>query len=164
MDDLMRMGFNLVTDYGLGQPKGFGAVISSSDIDTLGRLVQRNPDYSHIKEKEPLAADGVALTENQMVAHHANQMARLADKTKYEIWLLSTVNATQTGSGAQKSLAYQSLRQHFFMVYQPVATVLLHRLSAVKKGDPLSERFDRAFTAQEKFQLLDALRAPKPPG
>jgi hypothetical protein len=162
--DLMRVGLNLVKKYGLGQPKGFGAIISPSDIDTLGRLVQRIPDYSHIKEKEQLSADGVDLTVNQMVAHHANEMARLADKIKYQNWLLSTVNAAQTGSGAQKSSAYQQLRQHFFVVYQPVATVLLHRLSAVKKGDPLSERFDSAFTAQEKFQLLDALRAPKPPG
>lgn len=162
--DLMRAGLNLVKNYGLGQPTGFGARISSTDIDNLGRLVRRLPGYSHIKPEDQLAADGVALTEIQSVAHHANQIARLADKTKYEIWLLSTVNAAQTGRGAQKSLAYQSLRQHFFMVYQPVATVLLHRLSAVKKGDPLSERFDSAFTAQEKFQLLDALRAPKPPG
>lgn len=163
MDDLMRLGLNLVYTYGLGQPKGFGAIISPSDIGALGPLVQRIPEYSHIKDQDQLAADGVALTENQMAAHHASEMARLADKIKYENWLLSTVNAAQTGSGAKKSSAYQELRQHFFWVYQPVATVLLARLSAVKKGDPLSERFDR-FTAQEKNELLRALRAPKPPG
>lgn len=163
LHDLMRRGLKLVENYGLGQPKGFGAIISTSDLDALGHLVQRNPDYSHINEEDQLAADGVDLTDKQMAAHYANEAMRLADKTKYESWLLSTVNAAQTGSGAKKSYAYQELRQHFFMVYQPVATVLLARLSAVKKGDPLSERFGR-FTAQEKNELLRALRAPKPPG
>lgn len=161
--DLMRVGLNLVAQYGLGQPKGFGAIISPSDIDTLGRLVQRIPDYSQVKEGDQLAADGVDLTEKQMVAHSTNEMARLADKTRYEAWLLSTLAAAGTG-GVQKQSAYAQLLNHFLMVYQPVATVLLARLSAVKKGDPLSERFDSAFTTQEKFQLLDALRAPKPPG
>jgi hypothetical protein len=159
--DLMRVSLNLVAKYKLDEPAGTGASISVSDLDYLGRLVQRNPDYAKLKDTDQLAADGVDLTGDQAAAYHAMEAAKLADKTKYENWLLSTVNTAQTGTGMQKSSAYQQLQQHFFMVYLPTATVLLHRLSGVKKGDALSERFDR-FSAQEKYELLQALRVPKP--
>ncbi len=162
-DDLMREGLQLVENYGLGQPKGFGAIISTSDLNALGGLVQRIPEYAHIKIEDQLAADGVALTGMQAMAHYASEAGRLTYRTQYESLLLGSMNTAQTGSGAQKSSAYQELRKHFLMVYQPVATMLLARLSAIKKGDPLSERFGR-FTAQEKNELLRALRAPKPPG
>jgi hypothetical protein len=161
--DLTRMGLSLVAKYGLGQPAGFCATISASDIVDLGRLVQRHPEYSHVKDEEQLTADGVALTKQQAAAHAMQLAVRQVDKTKYENWLLVTMKLAQTSGGVEKSSAYAQLRQHFFMVYQPVATVLLHRFSAIKRGDPLSERFYR-FNAQEKYELLGDLRVPKPPG
>ena len=41
----MRVGLNLVDKYGLGQPSGFGAIISVGDLDDLGHVVQRHPEY-----------------------------------------------------------------------------------------------------------------------
>jgi hypothetical protein len=159
--DLMRVGIDMVAKYKLGEPAGSGATISQSDISDLGMYVHRHPEYSKIKDGEQLAADGVDLTDDQAAIYHAMMSAKLHDKLKYENWLLSTVTTAQTGTGMQKSSAYQQLQQHFFMVYLPTATVLLQRLSGVKKGDALSERFDR-FSAQEKYELLQALRVPKP--
>jgi CMP-N-acetylneuraminic acid synthetase len=49
-----------------------------------------------------------------------------------------------------------------FMAF-PKPTILLQRLSALKKGDALSEAFDK-LSAQQKYDLLEALRVPKPPG
>ena len=46
----MRVGLNLVDKYGLGQPSGFGAMISAGDIDDLGHVVQRHPEYAKIKD------------------------------------------------------------------------------------------------------------------
>lgn len=162
LGDVIRSGMSLVAKYKLGQPGGFGAIISVSDIDDLGRLVQRHPEYSMIKDAEQTDADGVDLTEQQAAVHFANKSTRAAERIKYEAWLLDNVNKVAAGAG-QKSLAYQSLFQHFFMVFQPEATILLHRLSALKKGDALSEAFDK-LTAQQKYDLLEALRVPKPPG
>lgn len=163
LGDVLRASLRLVAKYGLGQPAGFGAVISQPDIDDLGRLVQRHPEYSMIKDAEQTDADGVDLTEDQAARHFANKSTRAAERTKYEAWLLGNMNKVAAGAG-QKSLAYQALFQHFFMVYQPEATILLHRLSALKNGDRLSERFHAGLSAQQKHDLLEALRVPKPPG
>jgi hypothetical protein len=163
LNDLIRVGLSLVAKYGLGQSTGFGAVISASDIASLARLVQRNPEYSTIGTTDPLAVDGVGLSGDQAVAHAVHELARRGDRIKYEVALLEMMSKAQT-AGAQKSSAYQQLRQHFLMIYQPTATVLLHRLSALIHGDLLSERFHAGFTAQEKQDLLSTLRMPKPPG
>jgi hypothetical protein len=163
ISDLTRVCISLVTQYHLGQSNGFGAVISASDLATLGSLVQRNPEYSSLGTNDQLAADGVGLSEQQAFAHVAHELARRGDRIKYEVALLEMMSKAQT-AGAQKSSAYQQLRQHFLMIYQPTATVLLHRLSALIHGDLLSERFHAGFTAQEKQDLLSTLRMPKPPG
>jgi hypothetical protein len=163
LGDILRKSLKLVDQYGLGQPAGFGAIISQSDIETLGKLVHRHPQYSTIPETEQLDADGVALNEDQMALHFANKAARTAERAKYEGWLLGTVVKLAASGPGQKSLPYQALFQHFFMVFLPEATILLHRLSSVKKGDALSEAFDK-LTAQQKYDLLEALRVPKPPG
>ena len=57
-------------------------------------------------------------------------------------WLLANVNKA-AGKGTEKAAGYGLLFNHFFMVFQPEATILLHRLSALKSGDALSERFPR---------------------
>jgi hypothetical protein len=163
INDLIRLCLSLVEKYGLGQPKGFGANISASDIDDVGFAVQRNPEYSNIGDTEQLAADGVDLTEEQAMAHVAAELARRNDKAKYEAWLISTLNEAKAG-GKQKSIAYNRLRHHFFVIYKPTATILLHRLSAIKTGDRVSELFHSAFTPQEQHDLLETLRYPKPPG
>jgi hypothetical protein len=162
-NDLMRVSLGFVDKYGIGQPNGFGAVISASDIDVLGQLVQRDPEYSIIKDHEMLAADGVKLDKDQADAHALNMAARQADRATYEGWLLSTIVMAQTGPGVKKKSAYEQLRQHFFMVYLPVATMLLSRFLSVKTGDKLSEQFDK-FATHEKHELLGDLRIPKPPG
>jgi hypothetical protein len=163
LDDLVYNGLGLVAKYKLGQPEGFGAIISATDIHDLGHYVQKNPDYSKIADEEGLDADGVDLTEAQAAAHFKNRSARAVDKAKYEAWLLSNMNKA-AGSGTEKAAGYGMLFNHFFMVYQPEATILLYRLSALKSGDPLSERFHSGLNAQQKHDLLEALRVPKPPG
>jgi hypothetical protein len=160
---LMRVGLNLVEKYGLGQPSGFGAIISVGDLDDLGHVVQRHPEYARIKDRDKLAADGVALSGPQMAIHFSKKHARDADRAKYEAWLLANVNKA-AGSGTEKASGYGQLFNHFFMVFQPEATILLHRLSALKSGDPLSERFHAGLSPQQKHDLLEALRVPKPPG
>ncbi len=102
------------------------------------------------------------LSKDQLSAHQLNEAARESDRTKYEAWLLKTVAAAQT-PGKDGSFAYQQLSQHFFMVYKPVATVLLSRFLSVKKGDRLSELFDK-FSTEQKADLISQLRIPKPPG
>jgi hypothetical protein len=163
LHDLVRVGLGMVDKYKLGRPEGFGAMIVSSDIDDLARLVQRHPEYRDIKEDDQLDADGVGLNEKQAKAHELNQAARQEDRIRYEKWLLDTMTTAQTGAGQKKSFAYQQLSQHFFMVYEPVAVELLARFNAVRTGDRLSEAFYR-FAANERTYLVSQLKIPKPPG
>ncbi len=162
MNNIIRIAMGLVDKYHLGEPKGFGARVSTSDIDDLGRLVRQHPEYSHIKEADPVDADGVGVSADQLNIHLINETARQGDKVKYDRWLVDTMAAAQ-GNGPRKAPSFESLSQHFFMVYKPVAVQLLARFASVIAGDIVSEVFGR-FNADQKAHLIQQLKIPKPEG
>lgn len=183
MNNMMRFGMKLVAKYKLGQPAGLGAKISPDDIASLTRLVHAIPDYGHIGEKDMLDADGVALSKNQKMhflrLQHdriANQLLdeRMAEDVKqllnpvrivayenYVTWdpeLLELFNAFARGGSEQKKAAIQKLTRIFLTVDQRSASALLPRLSATRKGDIVSQRFQSAFPPTTKTALLSALK------
>ena len=158
--NMFRLGLQLVTNYKLDKPAGFGAIITTTDIAALFRLIDAIPGY----DDEPLIADGVGITEAQMIIHAGNEQARLSAKLNYDAWLIGLAAKARSGSLRDKQSAYGELRSHFFMVYQPIATELLQRLSSRVAGDTLSEWFYTAFSQVEMNGLISNLKVPKPLG
>lgn len=133
---------------------------------------------------EMLIADGVALSKKQaeeffrlqlsrlttqilddQMARDVDQMLTLRSSTvaheNYVTWdpeLLTLFNSFKSGTAAQKKTALQKLIHIFLKVDQRSATSLLQRLSTTKKGDAVSERFQRGFPTLERSALLSALK------
>jgi hypothetical protein len=183
INNMMAQGMKLVVKYKLGEPAGMGAKIAQSDIDGFARLIQAIPDYSNIGEKERLDADGVSLDEDQkamflQLQHDrlANQLMdeRMADDVKkllyperivayenYVTWdpeLLQLFKDFASGGSNRKEAVLKKLMHIFLSVDQRSAKALLQRLSTMKKGDAVSERFQSGFPPPQKSALLSALQ------
>ena len=182
MANMTRLGMQLVEKYKLGKPAGYGKVIAQSDISDLERAVQAIPTYANINEK--LAADGVALSENQAKEFFRRQLSRLSDKLlddlmaedlthlltpkaryvsheNYVTWdpeLLTLFDLQASGGSKQKQAAQQKLLRIFLTIDQRNAIGLRQRLLTRRKGDVVSERFHSRFSPQLRSSLLEALQ------
>jgi hypothetical protein len=84
INNMMRLGMQLVKKYHLGKPAGLGAVIASSDISGFAQAVHANPEYgkdekgNKISINEMLIADGVALNSKQAEEFFRLQLSRLS--------------------------------------------------------------------------------------
>ena len=170
---------HLVNKYELGSPAGYGAMIDQRDVADLARAVYAIPDYHDIDPDAKLAANGVALSDEQSEEFYRRQMQRLINQdtggsdslaslrahyASYEDYVTSD-NELQTlldsyrrGGDPQKKTALQKLLRIFLTIDQRTAVQLLQRLSALRKNDIVSERFQSALPASERAPLLAALR------
>ena len=183
MANMTRQGIELVQKYKLGKPGGQGARIADSDISDLARAIHAIPDYAKIGEKDKLAADGVALSATEAEEFFRRQLSRLGNKLlddlmaedlqylltpkvryvsheNYVTWdpELLTLFDLQASGGRKQKAAQQKLSRIFLTIDQRNATGLLQRLSTLRKGDVVSERFHRVFPPQLKSPLLAALQ------
>jgi len=183
LNNRMRLGMDIVAKYKLGEPQGLGAKISGDDIASITRIVPTIPGYEDIKDKDMLNADGVSLDEDQKAVflklQHdriANQLMdeRMAEDVKkllyperiiayenYVTWdpeLLQLIKDFASGGTNRKEAVLKKLMHIFMTVDQRNATELLQRLSATKKGDVVSERFQASFPPPQKKALLSALQ------
>jgi hypothetical protein len=184
LNNMMRQAMRLVNSYQLGSPGGYGAMIDQGDIADLARAVYAIPDYHDINPEEKLAANGVSLNDDQaeefyrrqlqrFVARDASERSReeesqrLSPKVQgvsYENYvtsdneLLTLFDSYRRGGDPQKRTALQKLQRIFLTVDQRTAVQLLQRLSALRKNDIVSERFQSALPAAERATLLAALR------
>jgi hypothetical protein len=184
LNNMMRQAMRLVNSYELGSPAGYGAIINQRDIADLARAVYAIPDYHDINPEEKLAADGVELSDKQAEKFYQRQMQRFMSRdandrmneeesqrlsmkvqgVSYENYVTSD-NELQTlfdsyrrGGDAQKKTALQKLLRIFLTTDQRTAVQLLQRLSAPRKTDIVSERFQSGLPASERATLLAALR------
>jgi|SRR5580704_2016456 hypothetical protein len=184
LNNMMRQTMRLVNSYELGSPGGYGAMIDQRDIADLARAVYAIPDYHDINPEEKLAADGVALSDKQAENFYRRQLQRFIARDEsersmeeesqrlsakvqgvsYENYVTSD-NELQTlldsyrrGGDPQKKTALQKLLRIFLTIDQRTAVQLLQRLSALRKNDIVSERFQSALPASERAPLLAALR------
>jgi len=179
-DNMMRQSMHLVNKYELGSPGGYGAMIDQRDIADLARVVYAIPDYHNIDPDAKLAANGVALSDEQSEEFYRRQMQRLinqdtggtdslgaslkAQYASYEDYvtsdneLLTLFDSYRRGVDAQKKTALQKLLRIFLTIDNRAALQLLQRLSAPRKTDIVSERFQSALPVSERTTLLAALR------
>jgi len=80
VDNMMRQSMHLVNKYELGSPAGYGAMIDQRDIADLARAVYAIPDYHNIDPDAKLAANGVALSDEQLEEFYRRQMQRLINQ------------------------------------------------------------------------------------
>ena len=177
LDNMMRQSMHLVNKYELGSPAGYGAMIDQRDIADLARAVYAIPDYHNIDPDAKLAANGVALSDEQSEEFYRRQMQRLinqdtsgtdaslkAQYASYEDYvtsdneLLTLFDSYRRGVDAQKKTALQKLLRVFLTIDNRAALQLLQRLSAPRKTDIVSERFQNGLPASERTTLLAALR------
>jgi hypothetical protein len=186
LNTMMRRGLQLVDQYHLGEPAGQGAMISQSDISNLAGLIHAIPDYDY-DEKELLAADGVSLDDDQAEIFWQLQMQKVMNqsldeqlrkdvqemltlKVRYVTYenyvtddseLLTLFGSYANGGATQKKSAVQKLIHIFLTVDPRNAALLTQRLSTLKKGDALSERFQKSFSAAVAAELVAALKVQR---
>ena len=177
LDNMMRQSMHLVNKYELGSPGGYGAMIDQRDVADLARAVYAIPDYHDIDPDAKLTANGVALSDKQSEEFYRRQVERLmnqdtseadaplkAQYASYEDYvtsddeLLILFNSYRRGADAQKKTALQKLLRIFLTIDNRAALQLLQRLSALRKNDIVSERFQSGLPASERMTLLAALR------
>ena len=177
LDNMMRQSMHLVNKYELGSPGGYGAMIDQRDVADLARAVYAIPDYHDIDPDAKLAANGVALSDKQSEEFYRRQVQRLmnqdtsgtdastkAQYASYEDYvtsdneLLTLFDSYRRGVDAQKKTALQKLLRIFLTIDNRAAQQLLQRLSAPRKTDIVSERFQSGLPASERMTLLAALR------
>jgi hypothetical protein len=177
LDNMMRQSMHLVNKYELGSPAGYGAMIDQRDVADLARAVYAIPDYHDIDPDAKLAANGVALSDKQSEEFYRRQVQRLINqdtsgtdtstKAQYashedyvtsDNELLTLFDSYRRGVDAQKKTALQKLLRIFLTIDNRAAVQLLQRLSAPRKTDPVSERFQSGLPASERATLLAALR------
>lgn len=177
LDNMMRQSMHLVNKYELGSPAGYGAMINQRDVADLARAVYAIPDYHDIDPDAKLAANGVALSDKQSEEFYRRQVQRLinqdssgtdtstkAQYASYEDYvtsdneLLTLFDLYRRGVDVQKKTALQKLLRIFLTIDNRAAVQLLQRLSAPRKTDMVSERFQSGLPASERMTLLAALR------
>jgi hypothetical protein len=184
MNNMMRQAMRLVNSYQLGSPAGYGATINDRDIADLARAIYAIPDYHDIDPKEKLAANGVELSDKQSENFYRRQLERFMNRNasdrmdeaesqglpmkvqggSYENYvtsdneLLTLINSYRRGGDRQKKTTLQKLLRIFLTIDQRTAVQLFQRLSAPRKTDAVSERFQSELPASEKTTLLAALR------
>jgi hypothetical protein len=181
MENMVRTGRKLVEKYHLGEPAGEGVQILESDISALAQAVHAIPDYRPIGENEILAADRVSLSEKQTDLFLALQKIRqAADDTmrqdieemltmgwrdvSHENWvtsdgeLLTIFSSHGNGGIPQQKTATQKLLHIFSTIDQNSAVRLSARISTLKLGDMVSQRFQAVFPLKVRESLLKALQ------
>ena len=177
LDNMMRQSMHLVNKYELGSPAGYGAMIDQRDVADLARAVYAIPDYHDIDPDAKLTANGVALSDKQSEEFYRRQVQRLMNQdtsgtdastkapyASYEDYvtsdneLLTLFDSYRRGGDAQKKTALQKLLRIFLTIDNRAAVQLLQRLSAPRKTDIVSERFQSGLPASERMTLLAALR------
>jgi hypothetical protein len=184
INNVMRQVMRLVNSYELGSPAGYGATINQRDIADLARVIYGLSDYHDIDPKEKLAADGLSLSDKQSEEFYQRQMQRFMKRdasdrdmeeerkrittkvqgVSYENYVTSDeelrtlFDSYRRGGDAQKKTALQKLLRIFLTIDQRSAVQLVQRLSAARKGDIVSERFQSGLPASERTTLLAALR------
>jgi hypothetical protein len=179
LNNMMRQGMQLVRKYHLGEPAGYGAIITQSDISDFARAIHAIPDYSNIGMKETLDVDGVAsslaflrlqlfrMTKRYLDEDIAKDIEqRLVAKVRgvsYENYVMSDSELlalfdSYRGGGAQKETALQRLIHIFLTIDQPSAVRLLQRLSTPSNNDVVSNRFLSGLSLPDRSALLAALR------
>lgn len=180
--NMMRQAMQLVKKYQLGRPAGYGAIIDPRDIANLAQAVHAIPDYHSIDPKEKSAADGVAfnkkflhlqlirifnrMLDDQMRKDVEEMLSMKVQYVSHENWvtsdseLLTIFDLYRRGGDGQKK-ARQKLLHIFLTIDQGSATRLLQRLSTLRKGDVVSERFQSGIPPPVKTDLLAALQLPR---
>src|SRR5580704_609066 len=80
LNNMMRQTMRLVNSYELGSPGGYGAMIDQRDVADLARAVYAIPDYHDIDPDEKLAANGVALSDEQSEEFYRRRVRRLMNQ------------------------------------------------------------------------------------
>lgn len=180
--DMMRLAMQLADKYKLGKPEGYNKSISPDDINDMEMAVHRVPEYDY-DPKERLIADGVSLNDKQIAMVLSRMVSRLGDQliadevrdmvstrfsySAHENWvtsdseLITLLESYRRGNDSQRTAAFRKLLHIFFTVTQASASQLLPRLSTLRKGDPVSERFNSAFSAGDRVEVLQALQMPR---
>jgi hypothetical protein len=184
INNMMSQGMDLVTKYRLNEIAGQGAMISHGDISDLANAIHAIPDYADVPEDELTKAHGVSLSDKeaetflrlqtqrlmaqgmaedmrrdveQMINIHSTYSAH-EDYVTDDRELLSLFDSYKNGGAAQKKTATQKLLYISLTIDQNTAVRLTQRLSGLKKGDAVSERFQAVFPAPVRDTLLAALK------
>jgi|ERR1700722_3649159 hypothetical protein len=184
VDNLMRVGMDLVEKYKLGDPAGYNRSISPGDIDDMENAVLRDPHYGNKFNKTTrLIANGIKLSNQQW----ANLLARFAARTNdkliaqdvndmlttrvqssaHENWvtddneLITLLDSYRRGADPQKRTVRQKLIHIFLTITQASATQLFGRFTFPRKGDLVSDRFNTVFSRAIKLDMLSALQIPR---
>ena len=184
VDNLMRVGMDLVEKYKLDEPAGYNRSISAGDIDDMESAVLRDPHYGNKFNKTTrLIANGIkrsdqqwanllarfaARTNDKLIAQDVNHMLTTrVQSSEHENWvtddneLITLMDSYRRGADPQKRTVRQKLIHIFLTVTQASATQLFGRLSDPRKGDLVSSRFNTVFTPAVKIDMLSALQIPR---
>jgi len=187
MNNLVRQCMDLVAKYRLGEHAGQGVQILQSDISDLSHAVHAIPDYKIIPENEMLVADGVSFSDNQaekfwwlkaqkvMTEIGDNRIRKemeemLTTKVRYvshenyvtgDAQLLNIFQSYLSGGENQKKTVTQKLFQIFPSIDQSSAARYWQRMSTLRNGDPVSQRFQSGFPVPVKELLLSVLQTPR---
>jgi len=171
----------------LGKPDGYNQSIAPDDIHSMEMAVHSIPHYASIDPKERLDADGIKLSEKQMVVVQSHLLSRLSTRlgdklmaedvnemlsmnvrsSAYENWvtsdneLITLLDSYRCGGDPQKKTVRQKLVHIFLTVTQASAAQLLKRLSTPSKGDLVSDRFNTVFSPSIKTDMFSALQIPR---
>jgi len=170
LNNMMRQGMDLVANYKLGDPAGYGAIISQSDIAMMGRLVHEIPEYNY-DPNERAVADGVDVDEDQgrilisrVRLENDEKGSTKVQYASHENWVTSDdelgalMETYRRGAESQKKSALQRMLKIFLTISQESAVRLRNRLLGPKKGDLVSNRFNSIFPPAVKTDLLNALQ------
>jgi hypothetical protein len=187
--DMIRLCVRLAKQYELGKSGGNGAQISADDIRSIANMVPSLPEYSHIKPEEIAVADGVGMDSDEAEEFYRRQVSRMntqllnelmAEDTRrliessmkvqivayenYVTWdpeLLELFALATSGTSDKNKAALLKLHRIFATIAQRSAVEYNQRLSALRKGDKVSEKFHAVFQSGQRAALLDALRVPR---
>lgn len=180
LNNMMRVGMDLVNKYKLGQPEGYNKSISQGDIKDMEEAVNR---IYHLDPTEQLIANGIKLNAQQGAILLSRLTARLGDKliaqdvnemlttrvqySARENWvtddneLITLLDSYRCGGEPQRKTVRQKLIHIFLTITQSSAAQLLKRLATPRKGDLVSDRFNRVFPPTVKTDMLSALQIPR---
>jgi hypothetical protein len=186
LNDMMRLGMDLVEKYKLGKRGEYNQSLAADDITAMEMAVHRIPAYPY-DANQRLIADGVKLNDKQNQALLAALLSRLATRlgdeliaedvtemlstrVRYEAhenWvtsdneLITLLDSYRRGGDPQKKTVRQKMLHIFLTVTQASAAQLLTRLSTPRKGDLVSDRFNSVFSPSIKADMLSALQIPR---
>jgi len=180
LNNMMRVGMDLVEKYNLGKPAEKEIPISPQDIQTMVDKIHLIPEYANIGLNEPLIANGIDLSDEQWARLLSRFVSRTGDhisannvkgmlstRSGSEKWvtsdneLITLVDRYRSGGDPQKKRVRQKLLYIFLNVPQASAEQLFDRLSSPKRGDLVSQRLNSTFSSMVKTGLLSALQSPR---